>query len=141
MISMLIQQQISQLKWGFGAALALVLLIMALGIYGIFTRAPRRGACLRVGAGMSDAHHHARRWFARARRTGKVITATVLLWVWSPSSCYLIFPVFVVVPVSFSSAKYLQFPPPGWSLQWYQNYFDRPGLGASDLREHPGRRA
>lgn len=38
MISMLIQQQISQLKWGFGAALALVLLIMSLGIYGIFTR-------------------------------------------------------------------------------------------------------
>jgi ABC-type spermidine/putrescine transport system permease subunit I len=38
MISMLIQQQISQLKWGFGAALALVLLVMALGIYLIFTR-------------------------------------------------------------------------------------------------------
>ncbi len=38
MIAMLIQQQISQLKWGFGAALALVLLIMALGIYLLFTR-------------------------------------------------------------------------------------------------------
>ena len=38
MISMLIQQQISQLKWGFGAALALVLLILALGIYTVFTR-------------------------------------------------------------------------------------------------------
>lgn len=38
MISMLIQQQISQLKWGFGAALALVLLVMSLGIYGVFTR-------------------------------------------------------------------------------------------------------
>lgn len=38
MISMLIQQQISQLHWGFGAALALILLILALGIYGIFTR-------------------------------------------------------------------------------------------------------
>lgn len=40
---------------------------------------------------------------------------------------YLVFPVFVVAPVSFSSAKYLQFPPPGWSLQWYENYFSRPG--------------
>lgn len=38
MVSMLIQQQISQLKWGFGAALALVLLIIALGIYALFTR-------------------------------------------------------------------------------------------------------
>ena len=38
MVSMLIQQQISQLNWGFGAALALVLLLLALGIYAIFTR-------------------------------------------------------------------------------------------------------
>ncbi len=38
---------------------------------------------------------------------------------------YLIFPVFVVAPLSFSSAKYLQFPPPGWSLQWYQNFLSR----------------
>lgn len=38
MVSMLIQQQISQLKWGFGAALALILLVLALGIYGLFTR-------------------------------------------------------------------------------------------------------
>ncbi|MDQ3226947.1 MAG: ABC transporter permease [Chloroflexota bacterium] len=38
MISMLIQQQISQLNWGFGAALALVLLLMALAIYLLFTR-------------------------------------------------------------------------------------------------------
>jgi putative spermidine/putrescine transport system permease protein len=38
MVSMLIQQQISQLKWGFGAALALVLLIIALGVYALFTR-------------------------------------------------------------------------------------------------------
>jgi putative spermidine/putrescine transport system permease protein len=44
-------------------------------------------------------------------------TALVLL--------YLIFPVFVVIPVSFSSAQYLAFPPPGFSLQWYEKYFDR----------------
>jgi putative spermidine/putrescine transport system permease protein len=38
MISMLIQQQVVQLKWGFGAALALILLLLALGIYLLFTR-------------------------------------------------------------------------------------------------------
>jgi putative spermidine/putrescine transport system permease protein len=38
---------------------------------------------------------------------------------------YLVFPVFVVAPLSFSSAKYLQFPPPGWSLQWYENFLSR----------------
>jgi ABC-type spermidine/putrescine transport system permease subunit I len=38
MISMLIQQQVVQLKWGFGAALGLVLLVLALGFYVIFSR-------------------------------------------------------------------------------------------------------
>lgn len=38
MVSMLIQQQVDQLKWGAGAALALILLLLALGIYALFTR-------------------------------------------------------------------------------------------------------
>jgi putative spermidine/putrescine transport system permease protein len=38
---------------------------------------------------------------------------------------YLIFPILIIAPLSFSSAKYLSFPPPGFSLQWYQNFFGR----------------
>lgn len=38
MISMLIQQQVTQLEWGFAAALALVLLVVALGVYVLFVR-------------------------------------------------------------------------------------------------------
>lgn len=36
---------------------------------------------------------------------------------------FLIAPLLIVIPISFSSAQYLVFPPPGWSLQWYQSYF------------------
>jgi putative spermidine/putrescine transport system permease protein len=32
----------------------------------------------------------------------------------------------IVFPISFSSAQYLQFPPPGWSLQWYERYLNSP---------------
>ena len=39
---------------------------------------------------------------------------------------FLILPVFIVIPISFSSAQFLQFPPPGWSLQWYRNFFASP---------------
>jgi putative spermidine/putrescine transport system permease protein len=46
-----------------------------------------------------------------------VITGLVLF--------YLVFPILIVVPLSFSSATYLSFPPPGFSLQWYENFFDR----------------
>src|SRR6185312_15557983 len=38
---------------------------------------------------------------------------------------YLIFPILVVIPLSFSSAQYLTFPPPGFSLQWYDKFFSR----------------
>lgn len=36
---------------------------------------------------------------------------------------FLILPIFVIIPISFSSAKFLQFPPEGFSLQWYADYF------------------
>ena len=39
---------------------------------------------------------------------------------------YLLVPLLIVVPISFSSGAYLQFPPPGYSLQWYRSYFQDP---------------
>jgi putative spermidine/putrescine transport system permease protein len=37
---------------------------------------------------------------------------------------YLFLPVVIVVPISFSSARFLQFPPEEWSLRWYRAYFE-----------------
>ena len=39
---------------------------------------------------------------------------------------YLIAPLVIVVVISFSSASFLRFPPPGWSLRWYQNLMQDP---------------
>ena len=36
---------------------------------------------------------------------------------------FLALPIIVVVVVSFSSATYLTFPPPGFGLRWYEAYF------------------
>lgn len=33
---------------------------------------------------------------------------------------YLVLPTFVILPLSFSSESFLSFPPPGWSLRWYE---------------------
>jgi putative spermidine/putrescine transport system permease protein len=38
---------------------------------------------------------------------------------------FMIMPNFVVFPISFSSATYLEFPPKEWSLRWYKDYFSR----------------
>ena len=46
------------------------------------------------------------------------ITALVLL--------YLAVPLLVVLPISFSSAHYLEFPPKSFALKWYAKYFFDP---------------
>jgi putative spermidine/putrescine transport system permease protein len=58
----------------------------------------------------------------RAQRSGPgygitIVAALVLL--------YLMFPILVVIPLSFSAGTYLSFPPPGFSLRWYANFFGR----------------
>ncbi|MFC3323629.1 ABC transporter permease [Mesorhizobium cantuariense] len=42
------------------------------------------------------------------------IVAFILAW--------LIIPIIIIVPMSFSSARFLTFPPPSWSLRWYEAY-------------------
>ena len=39
---------------------------------------------------------------------------------------FLIAPTLLVVPMGFSSSQILTFPPPGWSLQWYQKMVSDP---------------
>ncbi len=37
---------------------------------------------------------------------------------------FLMLPLVVVFPISLSSAPYMQFPPPGFSWQWYERYLN-----------------
>lgn len=39
---------------------------------------------------------------------------------------FLVVPVFVVVPMGFSSSRYMTFPPPGLSLQYFHEFFGEP---------------
>jgi putative spermidine/putrescine transport system permease protein len=39
---------------------------------------------------------------------------------------FLIVPLLILIPISFSSGTYLRFPPPGFSLRWYERYLDDP---------------
>ncbi|EWY38578.1 ABC transporter permease [Skermanella stibiiresistens SB22] len=36
---------------------------------------------------------------------------------------FLVAPVLVVVPMSFSASNYLEFPPSEWSFRWYETFF------------------
>jgi putative spermidine/putrescine transport system permease protein len=39
---------------------------------------------------------------------------------------FLILPILIVIPMSFSGSRYLDFPPQTWSLRWYEAYFGNP---------------
>lgn len=48
------------------------------------------------------------------------------LWLWivaALSMMFLLAPTVLIIPMSFSNANYLAFPPPGWSLRWYAAYW------------------
>lgn len=41
---------------------------------------------------------------------------------------FLLAPIIVIVIISFSDGKYLVFPPTGFSLRWYRQFFSEPGF-------------
>ncbi|WP_308797779.1 ABC transporter permease [Agromyces silvae] len=49
------------------------------------------------------------------KRTLGVFAIIIVAW--------LILPTLVIVPMSFNSVSSFNFPPQGWSLQWYENFF------------------
>lgn len=53
---------------------------------------------------------------------GRVILRIVCAAVFA----FLMLPLLIVFPLSVSSAPYLQFPPPGFSWQWYLRYLNDP---------------
>jgi putative spermidine/putrescine transport system permease protein len=65
------------------------------------------------------------------RRRTNGARPVLAIWAWAVF-LFLVAPVLIVIPISFSSAQYLQFPPPGFSLRWYAAYFaSAPWLSAT----------
>lgn len=39
---------------------------------------------------------------------------------------FLLAPVLIIIPMSFSPGEFLEFPPPSFSLRWYESFFSSP---------------
>ncbi|MFA9431210.1 ABC transporter permease [Egicoccus sp. AB-alg2] len=57
---------------------------------------------------------------ARRLTRGALIGSALL------TATFLLLPVMVIIPMSFSDSSMLQFPPQQWSLRWYENFFTSP---------------
>ncbi|MBV8650139.1 MAG: ABC transporter permease [Alphaproteobacteria bacterium] len=66
---------------------------------------------LSAPASETQVTHRARLWLY-------VIAALVI--------AFLVLPTIIVIPMSFSAAQYLEFPPKEWSLRWYASYLNSP---------------
>lgn len=140
----IVQQADSVTGEGFLQALAVVLLVITLIVVGIAGRIMGfefiwGGGKLVDGATPSPARNR--------RGAGRGLVAVLADWVGWPLLrllgrlpgmtgtwvvrliggfviCALVVPIIVVMIISFSKASYLTFPPPGWSLQWYEKFFN-----------------
>lgn len=111
-VAQLVDQQVNRLlDVGFASAIATALLAACLVLCAVYIRISHGGA---DGTRRSEAERPA----GGRGRLAAAFAALVIL--------FLVLPTFVLVPLSFSSARYLTFPPPGYSLQWYAAYWQSP---------------
>ena len=68
------------------------------------------------------------KWLAQPV-TDTQVTRGARLWLYVIAVVVMIFlvvPTLLVIPMSFSGAQYLEFPPRQWSLRWYLTFFNSP---------------
>ena len=145
------------MNWRFAGALSVMLLIAAGIVFYLYDRLlgistlsgaaaadtgsqQRRGLIARAGAVLGDkliaALGALSDGLARLREAvlpgspsrPKSGAAVVLLWTASLAViAFLCLPALFVVPVSFTSGSFIEFPPQGFSLHWYSVYWNSPG--------------
>lgn len=141
MLAQLIITQVQELlNWPFAGALAAVMLAAALvscwiydRLFGISTiaggsaeagRGRLRDLGMRIlaiaaslSAGLADLSR---------RLIGKRGNAALLpIFAWTMIA-FLVLPTLLVIPLGFTSSSFLEFPPPGYSLRWFETYFASP---------------
>lgn len=141
MLAQLIITQVQELlNWPFAGALSAMMLAAALVSCVIYDRlfglSSIAGGSAQVSTGrvrdlglaiLSAVATSASAASALARAVlGKRICARLL-----PAFCwivigFLVLPTLLVIPIAFTSSQFLQFPPPGYGLSWFETYFSSP---------------
>jgi putative spermidine/putrescine transport system permease protein len=161
MIAQIIVVQIDEnLDWGFAGAVALLLLAASLAVFYIFDKV--LGMAALTGESRDEAAAKAAGPLSRwGKRTGRRLTAGLawscgwvvdlfasvtparrkpssgrpVLWIVGLAGVlFLAAPSFFLVPMSFTAGSFLEWPPRGFSLQWYETYMESPVWQQATLR-------
>ncbi len=140
MLAQLIITQVSELlNWSFAGALSVMMLVTTLTavffydlIFGISSIAGKEG---------SESSHSKIRIFglqilefistaanilsqlSRVILGGYVTERLLAVFAWLIIG-FLIMPTLLVIPIGFTKSEFLEFPPPGYSLRWFETYFN-----------------
>jgi putative spermidine/putrescine transport system permease protein len=140
---MIISQIQEILNWNFASALACVLLVAALltcliydRIFGLSNVSGSRGGKSKSSPFLRIAGLRILRFVADL---SKILTfgrsMSTLLSVYSILTiAFLILPTLIIIPIGFTSSPFLDFPPPGYGLHWFQAYFSSPIWISATLR-------
>lgn len=150
MISQLIITQINQLQnWRFGSALAVMLVASSLLTIFIYDRLFSLSSIAGESKGTKADGRLRRsslkitsligRIFARletfARRNLRGVSGHGLLSIYGWTALgVLLFPILGVIPMAFTEAEFLSFPPKGFSLRWFEAYLESPVWVSATLR-------
>lgn len=150
MLAQLVISQVQEMmNWSFAGALATMMLASALvtcwfydRVFGLSSVTGEAAGTARIGgallrrAGMAllsaAAATHAAIGAAATRIVGRRALGWLLPAYGALVLLFLCLPTLIVVPMGFTDSSFLSFPPPGFSLRWFETYFGSPlWLGAT----------
>lgn len=152
MLAQLIIVQVQQiLNWAFAGALAAMMLVAALVTCWIYDRvfglsslsgdtsggkSAADGLLRRFGLAVLDrlASSSAALAAAFRRVAGRAVASRSLGIYCAVVIAFLMLPALVVLPISFTSSQFLEFPPPGYGTGWYETYFNSPLWTSATVR-------
>lgn len=130
MIANAISSEIGFLNWGFAATLGMGLLVITLAAVTLMQRL--FGGLSLIAPSIERKRETRARWSMPSwLDTVLYRLDAVLNPVWPVvvtvagilTIAFLVLPVTIAAPLSFSSSSYFTFPPPGWTLRWYEAFF------------------
>jgi putative spermidine/putrescine transport system permease protein len=145
-----------QLNWGFASALSILIFITTFLLFWLYDRTVGAAALMngaearssRAGpkaigrfgrkflAGLGNFFGAIEQFVCSRRRPGKRIArrGIVLPLFAGVVILFAAVPAFLVIPVSFSDASVIRWPPSGFTLRWYEEYFSSPIWQAATIR-------
>ena len=150
MITQIIIDQVQQtMNWEFAGAVSVLLLVVVLAVFALYDRI--LGLSTMTGAGASRPRASAKPGLARRAgealldllatlsdrlfsllptRLRRSVSGTgqsrTLWWIVLAVLAFLSAPAFLMIPLSFDSGSGLNWPPKGFSLEWYEQMFTSP---------------